>query len=130
MSKKATGKDKAAVRDRTGQYATTELGIMPSAAASVGGNEADDVTLLTQLLDHDNDENIILFDEEGYAIEMEQIGTIPHNGKLYALLRPLEADPDSAGVYEVDLDDEESITAVEDDALCEEIIALFNAEVE
>ena len=99
-------------------------------ATSVNGDEDEDITLLTQLLDHENDENIILFDDEGYAIEMEQIGTIPHNGKLYALLRPLEADPDSAGVYEVDLDDEESITAVEDEALAEEIIELFNAEID
>ncbi|MCL2846324.1 MAG: DUF1292 domain-containing protein [Firmicutes bacterium] len=92
--------------------------------------EGEDLTLLTRLLDDENDENIILFDENGDEVELEQVGMVPYNRELYAILRPIDADEDSAAVFRVDTEDEESLTAVEDDALATKILDLYNATIQ
>ena len=88
-----------------------------------------DVTLLQRLLDDENDENIVLFDESCEEIEMEQIAVIPYNKQVYAILRPLDADEDSAAVFRVDTEDEESITAVDDEKLASKILDIYNSQV-
>ena len=89
-----------------------------------------DLTLVQQLLDPTNDENIFLFDEEGNHTELEQIAVIPHENQLYVLLRPLDADEDSAAVFRVLTDDEESLESVEDEKLAMKILELYNKEVD
>lgn len=42
------------------------------------------------LLDEENDENIVLFDENDQPCEFEQIAVVPMNGKIYAILKPVD----------------------------------------
>ena len=88
-----------------------------------------DITLLQQLLDEDNDENITLYDEAGQEIELEQIALIPHDKKLYAILRPLDADEDAAAVFKVDTDDEETLAPIQDETLASKILDIYNSQV-
>jgi len=90
---------------------------------------AEDLSLLKQLLDEDNNDNIFLFDEDGEHVEMEQIAVIPHGDELFALLRPLDADEDAAAVFKIDPEDEESLEAVEDEELAMTILNLYNNQV-
>lgn len=89
-----------------------------------------DVSLLTRLLDADNDENIFLFDESGNEIELEQIATITHEGAIYAILRPLTAEEDEVVVFKIDPKDEESVNIVEDEALAEKILDIYHKQSE
>ncbi|MCL2587136.1 MAG: DUF1292 domain-containing protein [Firmicutes bacterium] len=89
-----------------------------------------DVSLLKQLLDEKNDDNIFLFDEAGESVELEQIAIIPHNDELFALLRPLDADEDAAAVFRIITDDEESIESVEDEDLAMQILKMYNEQIE
>ena len=41
------------------------------------------------LLDEDNDDNIILYDENDELNEFEQVALVPLNGKVYAILKPV-----------------------------------------
>ena len=86
----------------------------------------EDVSLLTQLLDDENEENIYLFDDEDEVVEFEKISIIDYNGDKYAILRPLDADEDSAAVFKIDVEDEDSINQVEDDILASKIIDIHN----
>ena len=88
----------------------------------------DDETLLKQLLDADNDENIFLFDENGMEIELEQIATITHDGEIYAIMRPLTAAEDEAVVFLIDPTDEESVKVVEDESLAEKILDIYHSQ--
>ena len=45
-------------------------------------------SILDILLDEENDENIILYDENNEAVEFEQIAVIKLREKIYALLKP------------------------------------------
>jgi len=92
-------------------------------------SEQVDITLLSRLLDDNNKDNIILFDEEGKQVELEQIAIVPHNNDVFAILRPLDADHDSAAVFKIDTTDEESIIAVEDDTLASKIIDIYNEQI-
>lgn len=85
-----------------------------------------DVTLLSKLLDDKNDENIILFDDAGESVEFEQIAIIPHKGDTFILLRPIDADEDSAAVFKVSTDDEDSILPVTDEKLAMAILEIYN----
>jgi len=89
-----------------------------------------DLSLLQQLLDENNDDNIFLFDEDGEHVELEQIAVIPFEDELYALLRPLDADEDAAAVFKILTEDEESIESVEDEALSMKILDLYNEQVD
>ena len=85
-----------------------------------------DMTLLSMLMDEKNDDNIILFDDSGESVELEQVAVIPHEDELYAILRPLDADEDSAAVFKIDPEDEESLVNIEDDALASKILDIYN----
>lgn len=84
------------------------------------------VSLLEQLLDENNDDNVFLFDEAGNEVELEQIATVMHEGEVYAILRPLDAAEDEAVVFILDPSDEESIEIVEDDALAEKVLEIYH----
>ena len=91
--------------------------------------DGEDMTLLECLLDDENDENIVLFADDGSEVEMEQIAVIPHDEKLYAILRPLDADEDAAAVFLIDSDDEESVISIEDEKLASQILDIYNSEI-
>ena len=89
-------------------------------------NVKDDETLLKILLDEKNDENIFLFGEDDEEVELEQLGIVPFEDNLYALLRPTCEDEDVALVFKVDHEDENSIMEIEDETLAQKIIEIFN----
>ena len=89
-----------------------------------------DTSLLSRLMDADNDENIFLFDESGAEIELEQIATITHEGAIFAILRPLSAEEDEAVVFRIDPDDEESVNIVDDETEAEKILEIYHSQSE
>lgn len=86
------------------------------------------------LLDEDNSENIILYGEDGEAIECEQIAIIELDGVTYALLHPLDAEglaDDEALVFAIDESGDEPLLRLEDnediiDAVFEEYYMLVD----
>ena len=87
-----------------------------------------DLTLLSRLMDADNEENIFLFDEEGNEIELEQIAIITYEKNVYAILRPLTAAEDEVVIFKIDPTDEESLNVVEDEVLAEKILDIYHTE--
>lgn len=68
------------------------------------------VDIVDLLLDENNDEPIVLFDENDKEIKFEQVAVIPEDEKIYAILKPIDdmegvAD-DEAIVFAVDYDDD------------------------
>lgn len=96
----------------------------PEAEEDVGG----DVTLLERLLDDENDENIILFDEDGGEIELEQIAVVTHDGEMYAVLHVVGDPEEEVLVFHVNPEDEESVTMIDDEALGNKILDLVMKE--
>ena len=47
------------------------------------------LSVIDILLDEDNDDNIILYDENDHPNEFEQVAVVPFNGKVYAILKPV-----------------------------------------
>ena len=70
------------------------------------------------ILDDDNFENIVLYDEENNEKEFEQIATIPLGDKTYVILKPVEELPgvstNEALVFVIDEIDDEDIILLED----------------
>jgi hypothetical protein len=87
-------------------------------------HEHADVTLLERLFDEDNDDNIILFDENGEEIELEQIAAVTHEGQIYAVLHVVGDPEEEVLVFHINADDEESVTMVEDENLGNTILKL------
>jgi uncharacterized protein YrzB (UPF0473 family) len=85
-----------------------------------------DASLLARLFDEENDENIFLFDADGKEIEMEQIAVIAHDDKIYAILHPVGEAEDEAVVFEINPEDEESLSVVEDDVLGNKILDIYH----
>lgn len=78
---------------------------------------------IKQILDENNNENIVLFDDENKPIEFEQVAVIPleDNDKLYAILipvTPMQGVGEGEGVLFV-IDEENNDIQIEHD---EEII--------
>ena len=92
------------------------------------------MTAIEMILDENNDENIVLYNEEGEAVEFEQIALIPLNGTDFVSLHPVEgmAD-DEALVFAIEeVDGEDALVLVEDDdvvdAVFEEYYDMLRAE--
>lgn len=87
------------------------------------------------ILDADNSDNIILYDENGTATEFEQIAVIPLDKKLYVILKPVVTIPgmteDEALVFVIDeVDDTEILFIVTDDELIDEVFAQYYEMIE
>lgn len=81
--------------------------------------EEESQTILDILLDEDNKDAIVLQDGNGKKLRFEQIAVIPHNDKLYCVLKPIDkiehvAD-DEAIVFYVDESGKEPVLMVETD---------------
>ena len=92
---------------------------------------------IEMLYDDNNTDNITLYNEEGEAIEFEQIALIPLDERDFAILRPVEAPEgmgeDEAYVFAIEeVDGEEDLILVEDDdivdAVFEEYYTMLRAE--
>ena len=89
------------------------------------------------ILDPENTDNIVMYDEEGEALEFEQIAVLPLDGELYAILRPIdpefeeEMDEDEALVFKVEeVDGEDTLVLVEDDDVVDAVFEEFYAMLE
>lgn len=82
--------------------------------------------MLDKLFDENNSDNITLVNEDGEAIEFEQVALIPISGTVYVILKPANAMPgiaeDEALVFAVEtVEDEECLTILEDDEMVDRV---------
>ena len=85
---------------------------------------------IDMLLDENNTENIKLYNEENQEVEFEQIALIPLEEKTYAILKPADTmegiAEDEALVFVIDeIDDEDCLVIVEDDAIVDNVFAEY-----
>ena len=74
---------------------------------------------IDQILDENNTDPVVFYNEMGDAVSFEQIALIPLNGRIYVILKPTEkmegVGEDEAFVFEItEQDGEEVIVIVED----------------
>ena len=74
-------------------------------------------SILDILLDENNDEPIILYDENDKAIKFDQVAIIPMDEDLYAILKPIEPMENVA-------DDEAIVFAIREDKDGDPVIEL------
>ncbi len=84
---------------------------------------------IEMLLDENNEENIVLYDESNKEVEFEQVAIIPVEDKTYAILKPVQPmeglEDDQALVFALEEIDDEDCLVMEDD---EEVIdVVFDA---
>lgn len=83
------------------------------------------VSPLDALLDEENNENIVLYNEKDQPQEFVQIALIVLDGTLYAILQPLGMEgvaENEALVFSiVDIDGEDCLVMVEDDAVIDAV---------
>ena len=79
---------------------------------------------IEKILDENNDENIVLFDEDNNPVEFEQVAVIPMNDAVYVILVPVTpmegVGEDEGVVFVIEEDDEgEALLSlvVEDDVI-------------
>ena len=72
------------------------------------GPEIPGLTVLDYLLDEENDEPIVLFDENDKAVRFDQVAIIPLEDKLFAILKPIDPLADVA-------DDEAIVFRIQED---------------
>lgn len=76
--------------------------------------------ILEVLLDENNKEPIVLLDENGRKLTFEQIAVIPHNDKIYCVLKPVDkiadvADDEAIVFFVEEGDGQEPVLKVETD---------------
>ena len=85
---------------------------------------------IDQILDENNTDTIVLYDDEHKPIEFEQVALIPldSNDKLYAILiptTPMQNVEEGEGVlFEVD-EDAREITVVNDEKIIDEVLTVY-----
>lgn len=90
------------------------------------------VNPIDALLDEENNEDIVLFNEKGEPVSFEQIAIIPRNNETYAILKPVipfpEMDPDEGLVFRIaNLDEEnEGLELVVDEQIIDEVFAVYD----
>lgn len=77
----------------------------------------ENVNIVDVLLDEDNEDPVVLYDEKDKEIRFDQIAIIPLDDKLYAILKPIDDVPGIA-------DDEAMVFAILDDVDGEAGVAL------
>lgn len=93
----------------------------------------DEMNIIDQLLDPNNDENIVLYDEDNNPVEFEQIAIIPKDDSVYVLLAPVTpmegVGEDEAVVFviEEDEDGEALLSIVMEDDVIDAVFAEYEA---
>lgn len=83
---------------------------------------------IDMLLDENNTDPIVLYNENNEEVQFEQIALVPIDGKIYAILKPIGefagVGEDEALVFTItEYEDEDVLVIVDDDAT---IDAVFN----
>ena len=85
-------------------------------------------TIFDILYDDNDNDNIVLSDESGEEIEFEQVALFTINDKDYAMLHPISKieglDDDIVILFHMD-EENDRLTAVEDQAILDEAYALY-----
>ena len=81
---------------------------------------------IEMLLDDDNTDNLILFDENNRETEFEQIAVIPLDERIYAILKPVTevvgVNDDEALVFVIEeIDDEDCLVIVDEQKIVDEV---------
>ena len=85
---------------------------------------------IEQILDENNIENVILYDDENNPIEFEQVAVIPleRTGMLYAIMipvTPMQGVGEGEGVLFVIDELKGSIEIERDDAIIDEVLTIY-----
>lgn len=85
-----------------------------------------ELSQIEKLLNEDNTENVILYDEKNQPTEFEQVAIIPLYEKIFVILKPVtpieNMDDDEALVFVIEeIDDQDSLVIVEDINLVNEV---------
>lgn len=88
------------------------------------------MSVIDMIMDEENSENIVLYNEYGDPIEFEQIAVVPLEGSVFVILRPVEETEgvaeDEALVFAIEeVDGEECLTVVEDDEVIDQVFAEY-----
>lgn len=77
------------------------------------------MTPIDQILDENNTDPVVLFNEHGEEVSFEQIALIPLDGSIYVILKPTEkmegVGEDEGFVFEIVLRDGEEMMLLVDD---------------
>ena len=90
---------------------------------------------ISQILDENNRENIVLYDAEQKPIEFEQVAVIPleRTNKLYAILipvTPMQGVNEGEGVlFELD-EEKRDVEVVHDDSIIDEVLSIYQKLIE
>ena len=92
-----------------------------------------DIDALDAILDKNNDDNIILYNEKNEAVEFEQVALIVYKRKPYAILHPVEGEKhgvaeDEALVFQIskDKDGDSSFVLEEDEDIIDAVFAKYD----
>lgn len=94
---------------------------------------SDYINPIDALYDEDNNDAIILFNEKGEEIAFEQIAIIPQNGKVYAILKPiqpLEGLGEDEGLVFFVNEDEGILELITDEKIIDDVFAVYDELVE
>lgn len=87
---------------------------------------------IEKILDENNCDTILLYDEEDRATEFEQIAVIPMDDSIFVILLPIThidgVEENKAIVFVIDeIDEEPCLTVVTDDELVDRVFAEYEA---
>ena len=96
----------------------------------------DEMNQIEKILDENNEDNIILYDDENNAVEFEQLAVIPMDDSVYVLLAPVTpmegVGEDEAVVFviEEDEDGEALLSLVIEDDVIDAVFGEYEALLE
>lgn len=85
---------------------------------------------IDKILDDNNCENIVLYDENNKETEFSQIAVIPSDEKIYAILKPITqidgVSDDEALLFVIDeIDGDDCLILVDDQKIIDEIFDIY-----
>ena len=99
--------------------------------------EEKELNQIEKILDEDNEDNIILYDDEGSPVEFEQVAVIPRDDETYVILYPITpmegVGEDECVVFVIDEDEQSGepiLSNVIDDDVIDSVFEEFMSLVE
>ena len=85
---------------------------------------------IDMLLDEDNTDNIVLYNESNQPVEFEQIALVPIDDKVYVILKPVngitELAEDEALVFAIDeVEDQDCLMLVDQEEVIDRVFAIY-----
>lgn len=91
--------------------------------------------VIDQILDENNNENVVMYDEQNNPIEFEQIAVIPleNDNNLYAILlpiTPMEGVGEGEGVLFAINEEMDNMEIVRDDEIINKVLTIYEKLIE